>query len=189
MGDEIKARYTQDIQGVGRGTWARHDMSHRRRRDSAQGVRGGERRGVFAAPACARRRRQPTAVTPALIEAAQEGRQARLLCRDGPAGVRAARARLSRRNIPALRCASSAPAPSASSSGWRRNMASNILAADVMNAADAAHFIVWKRNGWLAPFVPEDVAQHYPAEHRDPDGLLRHARASGSPRSATTPTW
>src|SRR5204863_9768761 len=37
---------------------------------------------------------------------------------------------------------------------------------------DAAHFIVWKRDGILAPYVPEDVALHYPAEQKDGDGLF-----------------
>lgn len=52
-----------------------------------------------------------------------------------------------------------------------QEMASNIHAADVINSADGAHFIVWKRNGWLAPYVPEEVAKNFPAEHRDADGL------------------
>src|SRR6266550_8098529 len=34
--------------------------------------------------------------------------------------------------------------------------ASNIHAVDVVNSSDAAHFIVWKRDGILAPYVPED---------------------------------
>src|ERR1700686_651117 len=46
----------------------------------------------------------------------------------------------------------------------------SIHAVDVVNSSDAAHFIVWKRDGILAPFVPEDVAKFYPAEHRDADG-------------------
>jgi len=46
---------------------------------------------------------------------------------------------------------------------------SNIHAVDVVNSSDAAHFIVWKRDGILLPYVPEDVAR-YPAEHRDVDG-------------------
>ncbi|HYS10908.1 MAG TPA: extracellular solute-binding protein [Myxococcales bacterium] len=50
--------------------------------------------------------------------------------------------------------------------------ASNIHAVDVLHSSDAAHFIVWKRDGILAPYVPEDVALHYPAEQRDPDGLF-----------------
>jgi iron(III) transport system substrate-binding protein len=47
---------------------------------------------------------------------------------------------------------------------------SRIHAVDVVNSSDAAHFIVWKRNGWLAPYVPEDVAKYYAAGHKDPDG-------------------
>src|SRR5689334_2686862 len=50
--------------------------------------------------------------------------------------------------------------------------ASSIHAVDVVNSSDAAHFIVWKRDGILAPYVPEDVAQHYPAEQKDPGGLF-----------------
>src|SRR5690348_14114732 len=50
--------------------------------------------------------------------------------------------------------------------------ASNIHAVDVVNSSDAAHFIVWKRDGLLAPYVPEDVALHYPAEQKDADGLF-----------------
>jgi ABC-type Fe3+ transport system substrate-binding protein len=50
--------------------------------------------------------------------------------------------------------------------------ASKIYAADVVNSADAAHFIVWKRDGWLAPYLPEEVARHFPANFRDPDGFF-----------------
>ena len=53
--------------------------------------------------------------------------------------------------------------------------ASNIHAVDVVNSSDAAHFIVWKRDGILAPYVPEDVAR-YPAEHRDVDGQFASFR-------------
>jgi iron(III) transport system substrate-binding protein len=54
--------------------------------------------------------------------------------------------------------------------------ASNIRAVDVVNSSDAAHFIVWKNQGILEPYVPEDVAQHYPAEHKDPDGQFASFR-------------
>src|SRR6201995_3274655 len=37
----------------------------------------------------------------------------------------------------------------------------NIHAADVVNSADASHFIPWTKSGWLMPFVPEDVAQYF----------------------------
>ncbi|WP_407151396.1 ABC transporter substrate-binding protein [Bradyrhizobium sp. ORS 86] len=54
--------------------------------------------------------------------------------------------------------------------------ASNIHAVDVVNSSDAAHFIVWKRNGILAPYVPEEVAKFYPDEHRDVDGQFASFR-------------
>lgn len=54
--------------------------------------------------------------------------------------------------------------------------ASNIHAVDVANSSDAAHFIVWKKNGLLETFVPEDVAKFYPAEHKDPDGTFASFR-------------
>src|ERR671931_431400 len=53
---------------------------------------------------------------------------------------------------------------------------SNISAVDVVNSSDAAHLIVWQRNGWLEPYVPEEVAQHFPAEHKDPDGTFASFR-------------
>jgi iron(III) transport system substrate-binding protein len=56
---------------------------------------------------------------------------------------------------------------------------SNIHAVDVVNSSDAAHFIVWKRDGILAPYVPEDVAKFYPAEHKDADGNFASFRAWG----------
>ena len=31
--------------------------------------------------------------------------------------------------------------------------ASNIRRCDVVNSSDAAHFIVWKRQGWLEPYL------------------------------------
>ena len=54
---------------------------------------------------------------------------------------------------------------------------SRIHAVDVVNSSDAAHMIVWKRDGLLAPYVTEDMAKHYPAEHVDPDGMFASFRA------------
>src|SRR5579872_5922041 len=48
--------------------------------------------------------------------------------------------------------------------------ASSIHAVDVVNSSDASHFIVWKRDGILDAYVPEDVAKFYPAEQKDADG-------------------
>jgi iron(III) transport system substrate-binding protein len=47
---------------------------------------------------------------------------------------------------------------------------SRIYAVDVVNSSDAAHFIVWKREGFLQPFVPEDLAKSYKSAQYDPDG-------------------
>ncbi|WP_298258204.1 extracellular solute-binding protein [Bradyrhizobium sp.] len=51
-----------------------------------------------------------------------------------------------------------------------QEVSSNIHAPDVVNSSDASHFIVWKRDGLLDAYVPEDVAKFYPAEQKDPDG-------------------
>ena len=56
--------------------------------------------------------------------------------------------------------------------------ASKIHAVDVVNSSDAAHFIVWKRQGILAPFVPEDVAKHFGQDRYDADGLFAAFRVN-----------
>src|SRR5665213_4175996 len=53
---------------------------------------------------------------------------------------------------------------------------SKIHAVDVVNSSDAAHFIVWKRDGILLPYVPEDVGKFYSAEHKDVDGQFASFR-------------
>ena len=57
-----------------------------------------------------------------------------------------------------------------------QEFASNIHAADVINSSDASHFIPWKKSGWLAPFVSDDIAKYFPAEYRDPDGIFATTR-------------
>ncbi len=51
-----------------------------------------------------------------------------------------------------------------------QEQASRIYGVDVVCSTDAAHFIDWKKNGWVEPFVPEDVAKHFAADTIDPDG-------------------
>src|SRR5205809_1550793 len=55
---------------------------------------------------------------------------------------------------------------------------SNIHACDVVNSSDAAHLIVWKRDGLLAPYLPEDIAKYYPPEHKDADGTFASFRVT-----------
>lgn len=56
--------------------------------------------------------------------------------------------------------------------------ASGIHTADVVESSDNGIFVAWKKLGWLAPFVPDDVAAHWPANERDPDGAYASVRAS-----------
>jgi iron(III) transport system substrate-binding protein len=63
---------------------------------------------------------------------------------------------------------------------------SKIYAVDVANTADAAHIIIWKRNGWLAPYLPEEVAQHYDKAYYDADGLAITTRILVSPIAYNT---
>jgi len=42
-------------------------------------------------------------------------------------------------------------------------------------SSDAAHFIVWKRDGILLPYVPE-MSRNNPSEHRDVDGQFASFR-------------
>lgn len=63
---------------------------------------------------------------------------------------------------------------------------SKIYAADLVNTSDAAHFIVWKRDGWLASYMPEDVAKHFPPEHKDRDGTHATWRMTLSPIAYNT---
>jgi len=48
---------------------------------------------------------------------------------------------------------------------------SNIFSVDVVDSSDAAHFVYWKREGWLQPVIPDDVAKHYAPAYKDPGGL------------------
>jgi iron(III) transport system substrate-binding protein len=57
-----------------------------------------------------------------------------------------------------------------------QEMGSNIRNVDIVNTADAAHVIAWKRDGWLAPFVPSDVAAHWQPQYKDPDGTWATVR-------------
>ncbi|HET7383420.1 MAG TPA: extracellular solute-binding protein [Pseudolabrys sp.] len=63
---------------------------------------------------------------------------------------------------------------------------SNIHTVDVVNTADQAHCIIWKRNGWLAPYVPEEVAKYYDKRYYDPEGLHVTTRILISPIAYNT---
>lgn len=62
----------------------------------------------------------------------------------------------------------------------------NIHAIDVVNTADQSHCIVWKKNGWLAPYLPQEVAQYYDKRYYDSDGLHVTTRILISPIAYNT---
>jgi len=57
-----------------------------------------------------------------------------------------------------------------------QEMASKIHRVDVVNSSDAAHFISWKREGWLLPYVSEEMARDLPPAMLDADGLYCNQR-------------
>jgi iron(III) transport system substrate-binding protein len=129
---------------------------------------------VFAAPA--RSAAPPAeAITPQLIEAAKkEGTVVLYSSMDLPVGEKLGKA---------FEAAYPGIAIQIERSGSERlfqriaqEFSSNIHAADVINSSDAAHFIPWKKNGWLMPFVSEDIAKYFPEQYRDADGLFATSR-------------
>jgi iron(III) transport system substrate-binding protein len=124
---------------------------------------------LFAAPLRAAAP-EPVAITPELIAAAKrEGKVVLYSAMDLPVGERlrdAFQAQFAGVEVQIER--------SGSERLFQRiaqEFSSNIHAADVITTADASHVISWKRNGWLAPFVPAEVAKHFPHEYRDADGM------------------
>jgi iron(III) transport system substrate-binding protein len=128
---------------------------------------------------------EPTAITPSLVEAARkEGKLFYYTSVDLPLAEKIAKS---------FEAAYPGIAVRVERSGAERvfqrigqEYASRIYGVDVVNSSDAAHFIVWKRDGILAPFVPADVAMHYPADHKDADGMFASFRVSLSPIAYNT---
>src|ERR1700751_1059215 len=111
----------------------------------------------------------PEPVTPALIEAAKkEGQVIYYTSTDLPVAEKLAKAFEAKYPGIAVRVERSGAERVFQRIG--QEYSSNIHAVDVVNSSDAAHFIVWKRDGILLPYVPEDVGKFYPAEHKDADG-------------------
>src|SRR5262245_12576259 len=115
-------------------------------------------------------------ITPALIEAARkEGKVVWYTSVDLPLAERVAKSFEAKYPGSAVRVERSGAERVFQRIG--QEYTSRVYAVDVVQSSDAAHFIVWKRDGLLAPYVPEDVAKHYPAEHKDPDGQFATFRA------------
>src|SRR5882724_3837741 len=100
----------------------------------------------------------PEPITPALIEAAKkEGKVSYYTSTDLPVAEKLAKAFEAKYPDIAVRVERTGAERVFQRIG--QEYQSRIYAADVVQSSDAAHFIVWKRDGILAPFVPEDVAK------------------------------
>ena len=120
---------------------------------------------------------EPVSITPGLIEAARkEGKVILYSSMDLPVGEKLGKA--FEAQYPAIEVQIERSGSERLFQRIAQEFSSGIRAVDVVNSADASHFIPWKRNGWLAPFVSEDIAKYFPPEYRDPDGM-----------SATTRIW
>src|SRR5262245_45337439 len=126
--------------------------------------------GLFAQPVRAAAP-EPSAVTPELIEAARrEGRVAFYTALELQVAERIARTFEAKHPGIAVHVERSGAERIFQRIG--QEQASRIQAVDVVVGTDAAHFLHWKRQSMLAPYLPEEVAKHYPVEHIDPDGMF-----------------
>jgi iron(III) transport system substrate-binding protein len=91
----------------------------------------------------------------------------------------------SRRNIRAFQCAWNAPGAERvfqrigqdTPAAFRRRRG-QLVGRRTLDRVEA--------NGWLAPYLPEDVAKHFPAEHKDPDGMFASVRVTLCPIAYNT---
>src|SRR3954447_12133960 len=124
---------------------------------------------IFAEPAGAAAP-PPTAISPDLIAAARrEGKVAFYSALDFPLSEKLAKGFEAKYLGIAVRVERSGAERIFQRIG--QEQASNINATDIAVSTDAAHFVAWKRSDWLAPFVPQDVAEHFAPGDRDADGL------------------
>jgi len=129
---------------------------------------------VFASPVRAEAP-PPVAITPELVEAARrEGKVILYSAMDLPVGEKLGKAFEAK--YPDIAVQIERSGAERLFQRLDQEFASGIHACDVINSSDASHFISWKRNGWLAPFVSEDIAQHFLPEFRDPDGMSATSR-------------
>ena len=156
------------------------------RRDVIKGSAALALGSVFASPVRAQAP-APVAITPALVEAAKK--EAKVIfysSMDLPVGEKLGKA---------FEAAYPGISVQIERSGSERlfqrvdqEFSSNIRAADIINTSDASHIITWKKNGWLMPFVSEDIARHFPRTIATPTAC-RLPRGSICRRSPTTPNW
>ena len=122
----------------------------------------------------------PTAVTPALIEAARkEGKLSYYSALELNVAERLGK--MFEAKYPGIAVRVERSGAERIFQRIAQEQGSGINAVDVANSTDPSHYLDWKKNGWLAPYLPEDVAKYFPADQFDPDGHVRHfLRLDGS---------
>ena len=148
------------------------------RRDVLQAVLKGSTAlalgAVFAAPARAAAP-PPVAITPELVEAAR--REATVILyssMDLPVGEKLGKA--FEAQYPGIAVQIERSGSERLFQRVAQELASGIHSADVINSSDASHFISWKKDNLLAPFVSDDIVKYFPDQYRDPDGLFATSR-------------
>jgi iron(III) transport system substrate-binding protein len=118
---------------------------------------------------------EPSVITPAIIEAAnKEGKVILYSSMDLPVGEKLGKAFEAK--YPGIAVQIERSGSERLFQRVAQEFGSDIHAADVINTSDASHVISWKKSGWLAPFVSEDMAQHFLPQFRDPDGMSATSR-------------
>ena len=112
----------------------------------------------------------PSAVTPALIEAARKESKASFYT--------ALELNTSERLARAFEAKYPGIAIRVERSGAERvfqriaqEQSSRIYAVDVVCSTDPSHFIDWTDKNWVEPYVTEDMARHFPRDQVDPNGM------------------
>lgn len=117
----------------------------------------------------------PEAITPPLIEAAKkEGKVSYYTAMDLSVAEPVARAFEAK--YPGIKVAVERTGSERLFNRIAQEAGSKIYKVDVANSADAAHFLPWKRQGWLQPFLTVEMAENILAEQRDPDGTYVNQR-------------
>ena len=118
---------------------------------------------------------EPVAITPQLIDAAKkEGKVVLYSAMDLPVGEKLGKA--FEAQYPGIEIQIERSGSERLFQRIAQEFSSDIHAADVITTADASHVISWKRNGWLAPFIPEEVAKYFPESYRDSEGTFAITR-------------
>jgi len=132
---------------------------------------------VFAAPACAAAPPPAEAITPALIAAAtREGALVWYTSADLQLAELIGKA--FEQKYPGIVARVERAGGERVFTRVAQEYAAGIHSVDAVSTGDAAQFLAWKRQSWLAPYLPEDVARHIPAEHRDTEGFYATVRST-----------